>query len=630
MAIKNVQRPFSILTSATGSATLSQQTGRTSDNKLVVVSTATDDGAGNFYGALGTVNYAAKTAVIKVVEHDRSTTSYQADHEHADAFEVAIADGGGSRTGNNKKGGDYSTASVGEQILAGSTVVATYRVAPAVPMAKTMTFTPPGVSMDLCPLTSDAVVPGSVRFQWMGESYSDFEGRIYRDRSLGNAGVDSGAIDYATGTVLMTDYVVGPGGFSLESLWTQRIKWKTASIFMRTQAAPIKPTGFVLNLLDASGAALTATGDLDGNLTGAHMRGKIDYLTGVVELQFGDYVLDAELTPDEKAEWWYALADVGAVHPDKIWRPWPVDPSSLRYNSVAFFYLPIDADLLGLDPVRLPQDGRVPIFRVGSYAVVGHSATTATATVSNGQVIDCSRERLSRVRVTGADGAVIHTGYSADLDAGLVTFTDVTGYSQPVKIDHRIEDLVRVSDVQINGRLAFTRQLSHDYPLGSVVSSALIAGDLKARVSHLFDQQTWDGVTWQNSVEGDAAVASYNDALAPIVVTNEGALTERWALHFTSSTAFRIIGENVGVIGTGSTGADAQPINPITGTPYFLLAAAGWGSGWAAGNVLRINTVGALTPFAAIRTVQQGIAAGTDYQFELLGRGDVDRPPSAP
>lgn len=385
----------------------------------------------------------------------------------------------------------------------------------------------------------------------------------------------------------------------------------------------------VLNLIDTTGAALTAVGDLNGNLTGAHMRGKIDYLTGVVELQFGDFVLDASLTPAQKAEWWYDAADIGAVQAEKIWRPWPVDPTTLRYNSVAFFYLPIDADLLGLDPVRLPQDGRVPIYRVGSYVVVGHSHTTGPVTVSNGQTINTGRTRLSRVRVTGADGAVINTGYLANLDAGTVTITDITGYVQPITIDDRIEDLVRVSDVQINGRLTFTRQLSHDFPMGSIVSSALIAGDLKARVSHLFDQYTWDGTTWLDATEGQQAVAAYNDALAPIVVTNEGALTERWALRFTSSTAFQIVGEHVGVIGTGSTGADCAPINPITSTPYFTVLSIGWGSGWVAGNILRINTVGALTAFAAIRTVQQGIAAGTDYQFELLGRGDVDRPPSA-
>ena len=45
------------------------------------------------------------------------------------------------------------------------------------------------------------------------------------------------------------------------------------------------------------------------------------------------------------------------------------------------------------------------------------------------------------MRVLGQDGAVIHTGYTADLEAGTVAFNDVTGYSQPVTIEHRIEDM---------------------------------------------------------------------------------------------------------------------------------------------------------------------------------------------
>jgi len=58
-------------------------------------------------------------------------------------------------------------------------------------------------------------------------------------------------------------------------------------------------------------------------------------------LQFGDYVLDSSLTPEQKAEWWYNAADVGVIEADKIWRPWPVDPTTLRYSSVAYFYLPL-------------------------------------------------------------------------------------------------------------------------------------------------------------------------------------------------------------------------------------------------------------------------------------------------
>ena len=51
----------------------------------------------------------------------------------------------------------------------------------------------------------------------------------------------------------------------------------------------------------------------------------------------------------------------------------------------------------------------------------------------------------------------------------------------------------------------------------------------------------------------------------------------------------------------------------------------GWGSGWAVGNVLRFNTVGAMTPVWVVRTVQQGPNTGTEHSLNLLSRGDVDR-----
>jgi len=630
MAIQYVDRPFSVTKSGSNTATLTQESGTTSDNKVVVVHTATDDGAGNFPGTLGTVNYAAKAISLKVVQFDRSTSSYKADHENASAFETAIADGGGSGGSSAMKGGQYGTASVGEEMFAGTSIVARYRVAPAVPQSKTMTFTPPAITFDLCPYTSDAIVPGSVQFTWMGQTYSDFEGVIYRGRTTTDSGVASGTLDYSTGLARMTDYVVGAGAFALQSLWTRRIAWQTASIFFRTQAAPIKPSGFVMTMLDTQGNAITATGDLDGNFTGPHMRGKLDYQTGVGELQSGDYVLDADLTAAQKAEWWYDAADVGAVQAGKIWRPWPVDPTSFRYNSVSYFYLPIDADILGLDPVRLPQDGRVPIYRVGSYIVISHTASTTPATLSNGQTVNCARTRLSRVRLVGSDGATINTGYTADLDAGTVTAVDVTGWAQPVYVEHHIEQLERLRDVQIQGAVATVGQLTHDFPAGSVVSSAIAAQTLRARVSAFWDQGTWDGITWADSIVGNPAPATYNDALAPVELTNAGALTERFALRFTNSTTFECIGEHMGFIGTGNINADFAPINPISGVPYFTLRALGWGTGWAAGNVLFAHFAGAIYPFACIRTVQMGPAAGTDYTFELLGRGDVDRPPSAP
>jgi hypothetical protein len=121
-------------------------------------------------------------------------------------------------------------------------------------------------------------------------------------------------------------------------------------------------------------------------------------------------------------------------------------------------------------------------------------------------------------------------------------------------------------------------------------------------------------------------LAQFNEGQYPILTTNRGAITERWALIFTNTTAFNIVGESVGVIGTGNTAAACAPVNPATGAAYFTLPALGWGSGWAVGNVLRFNTAACGAPFWPIRTVLQGPASVDSDVFSIAFRGDVDRP----
>ncbi len=625
-------RAISISTDPASSASITEEAATTEDGRVIALRTVTDNGAGGFLDSMGTVNYATRQVQIKVVSFDRTTFSYKSDHERPTDFEHSLEGDGTTTTA--LKGAQYSTASVGEEVLAGSSVVARYRVGASLPRPHTQTYTPSSVKIDLCPYTSHRIVPGSVQFRWMGQVYSDFEGVIYRGRTDSTPGIASGTISYAAGTALMTDYVVGgtgPTDFQLLSLWTQNIPWSTASIFFRTQAAPIKPTGMVLTLLDLEGNALTATGDLGGNLIGTHMWGKFDYQTGLGELMFGDFVIDSSLTTEQKTEWWYDPADVGAVQAGKIWRPWPVDPTTLRYNSVAYFYLPLDADIIGLDPVRLPPDGRVPIYRVGTYVVIGHTGVVPAATYTAGQTINCARDRLSRVYLIGADGQLIRTGYTPNLDAGTIAVTDVTGWVQPVTVKHRIEQMARVADVQIDGTLKLTKQLAHVFPVGSVVSSAIMAGNLRARALPVFDQQTWGGVTWSDVTDGNPAPATYNDGAFPVVVTNKGAITERFALRvLTGGTDVEVIGEHVGNLGTFSRNTAIAPINPISGVPYFTLAAAGWGAGWVPGNTLFLPTVGTYYPMAVIRATQPSEAIGTDYAFELTERGDIDRAPTNP
>ncbi|WP_278534952.1 hypothetical protein, partial [Delftia acidovorans] len=502
-------------TSASTSSSHSKTSYQTSKTQDTVRHQLTDDGQGSF-GPDGTINYAGKTLNVRLLRLDSRTEGYNSDYEDAKTFETTSMSGGGSDPGSSNsssKGGARSDTSVSEELLAASTVTVSYAEGFAGAQQHSMNYTPEPLTLDLCPYTADYIVPGSVRFRWMGHVYEDYDGVLVRDRTASAAGTVAGALDYSSGVARIYDYVVDgqPTDLTVESLWTVRQNWTTASIFMRTAAAPVKPSGFVLNLADATGEQITASAGVDGVISGTHLRGRIDYQSGVVELQFGDYVLDSSLTAAQKAEWWYSADDIGAVQPDRIWRPWPVDPTTLRYNSVSYFYLPLDADIIGLDPVRLPQDGRVPIYRVGSYVVVSHSASVGPAQLSAGQTTNCGRTRLSRVYLIGADGQLIQQGWTPNLDAGTVAIQDTTGWVQPVRVEHRIEEMARVSDVQISGMLTLTKALSHEFPVGSIVSSALItaAPGLRSRVSHLFDQNTWTN-KWQDTVDGQEALASYN------------------------------------------------------------------------------------------------------------------------
>lgn len=505
-------------------------------------------------------------------------------------------------------------------VAAGSQLKASFRTANA-GNTNSQNHQAGALRLDVTPGFSETIVPGSVAFYLGAKLYYDRAGSIYTnlDPVTGVATL-AGTINYSTGEISITNWTPQVAQASaLRSLTTSMDQKLVDQVTFRVPVAPVRNGSLQVLATRLDGGQVNVTADINGRVQTADVTLQVDYETGVVVARFGQWVNAA----GNEAKPWYPGAD-GVREDGKVWKPAPVFANTIRYNAVGFTYLPLDASILGLDPVRLPQDGRAVIFRAGGFVVLGHTKSV-TGAVANGQTINHARVRLSRVRVIGADGQVINTGYTSDLEAGTTTFTDVSGYAQPVTVEDRIEDLVQLSDVQINGALAFTRQVTHDYPAGSKVSSALIAGDLRARYEGVFDQQTWANV-WANAVSGSNAPASYNDVANPIEVKNLGAITERWAIVFTSNTQFNIVGEHVGIIGTGVTGVDCAPVNPATGTPYFTLKSAGWGAGWAQGNALRFNTVGAQFPFWVIRTIQQGPETVEADSFTLLIRGDVDRP----
>lgn len=503
--------------------------------------------------------------------------------------------------------------------VAGGWVKARYRTAGSL-NAHQHTETWDSVDLDLTPEYKENIVPGSVRATFGGKTLLDRLGTIVTDLDHATGAATAvGAVDYGGGSVTLDAWTPGAANSgSVVAMLTNLNAMPVDTLAFRVPAVPVRPGSFIFQFVRIGEEGLsTVTAATNGEITAPNVYGSIDYETGIVRLRFGAWVIAA----GNEAQWWY---DADGIVDGKVFRPDMVMADTLRFACVSYSYLPLDADVLGLNPVRLPTDGRVVVFKPGDVLVVHHNGYIVGT--YNNQSVNCGRTRLARVRVFDSAGdAVDPAKWTSDLDAGTVQIGDMSGVSQPITIEHRVEDMSLCSDAQINGLLTVTRPLTHDFPIpGSHVSSALIVGDMQARYSNLFEQSSWTGV-WSDTLIGSQPTASYNDAIFPVEVDNAGAIQERWALIFTSTTQVRVVGENVGQIAEGQSISNPISLNnPATGRPYFTIQPGGWGTGWAAGNVLRFNTVASNFPVWVARTIQQGPATEDSDSFCLQIRGDID------
>ncbi|MDT3672845.1 MAG: hypothetical protein ROZ37_21210 [Aromatoleum sp.] len=469
-----------------------------------------------------------------------------------------------------------------------------------------------GLTLDLTATVGDPVVATSVLLSVTGSLYVDRGGVLYQDPSVTTgAALVAGSIDYSSGRATLTRWADNTAvGVQVLACLTQYGEWKAIDASFRAPVAPLKPESVTITSTAADGAQITAAADPDGVIAGTYARGAVNYEFGTAWVEFGELVAG-------------------------VWQPREVLPATIRYNAVGYTYLPLNADILGIDPVRLPPDGRVPIYRPGDVVMILHAADTAPQTVLTGGTVELGRTRIAWVRVIDATGASVTSGYTLDRAAGIVTFADVAGIAMPVTVRHTVGDLRQITDAQISGQLTVARPLTHAFPAGeSIVASCLIHGDRRARVSAVWDQATWDG-TWADSIKGSEATATLDVIAHPITVTNEGAETERWLLRWTSTTNVELIGERRGLVYSGAFTADIAPINSRTrntdgtgGTPYLTIPVAANGGGWSAGNVVRINTVGALADIWLARSIQQSdepLGTGADG-CELYALGNIDRP----
>lgn len=444
------------------------------------------------------------------------------------------------------------------------------------------------------------IVPGSVVLDIGGELwFDDGDGRLLRnyDTTTG-VGTALGTINYSNTEVEITNYdgrpltaTVTPIAILIGDDWSV-IKSAT----FRTAAAPLRPNGFTVRGDDfGDGTQYNGEADNQGTISGDGISGEVNLQNGIAEFDF----------------------------------PAPVLASTLFYNMVAFKQIPLDPDILGLDPVRLPADGRVPILRDADILVLTHTQKDLINSPAADLVVDAGRDKLHAAWIEDDEGVRLDPAmYALDKEAGTATlanpFTAQDSEQNPLTGDlhfvHRIDDMALCTEARIDGSLQLAQPLYHDFPANDTwVASAVYLGDLQARVRN-WASYTVDPGDYES--EGTPTTANYNLIAYPVAIDNKGSVPERWKIKFTSTTAFELYGEQRGLVATGSTNADFSPTNPQTGTPYFTILADGWGSGWSVGNTARFETEAAAAPMWMIRTVLPGQATVDDDQIKIELRGD--------
>ena len=498
----------------------------------------------------------------------------------------------------------------------------------------THTVTANKLKLDLSSGFDEQILTGSARFKVGADTYLDRTGLLYRNvNPANNSGIQSGVIQYGTGIVEIDSWTPNTDNtITLESLTTTTDLLPVNKISFRTPIMPIRPQSLTVVVGTIEFGQLTLTADENGVIETSRAHGQVNWDNGFVTIYFytKTKITEANRAEIEANDWYDPLLEYDDLDGRYINVPVWVDASSVRYNAVAYTYIPLDSEILGLSATRLPIDGRVPIFRVGGIGIVSSSKSQELPDAIAGTTYDLNDQRISWVELEDANGTkVAFDLYTVDYDYGRVTLGGdfvLGNLVAPLTVKYRYQDMGLIRDVQINGQLTFTKPLTHNYDaVDTIVGSALVIGDMQARYTRKFVQQAWNSV-WNDESTGSAISANYNDSLYPLQVTNKGAIQERWAIVFTGADTFYCVGEYTGRLAlNGSTSVDYAPINPVTGVPYFTIKKEGWGAGWANGNVLRFNTIAANFPVWVIRTVKQSEPAVLSDQFQIMLRGDIDR-----
>lgn len=517
---------------------------------------------------------------------------------------------------------------------AGATITAKYvKSGTATVLNKSGFIETPPFGFSVKRARTDAITPGSVRMTLNGRTYLDRDGTlVYNVDPQNNAGTVGGSINYAGGWAVIDDWAQGDGQINITSLGLTASTSPTNRLFFRTPGAPILTASLTVQAVSYENAQLIqATADVNGNIDGPLITGKVSTETGIVQVFFGEWVTAA----GNEGEWWFNADAVDGS--GNIFKPHRIVPSSAKFSAVVLTSIPLDPDILGLDPILLPSDGRVPIFQAGDSLMAVQRNVVQDPDPTAGEIVDLGIDNVKFVRVRDANAADVPSDrYTIDSAAGNLQWAnplDLSAFTAPFDIEALSYFKRLAADVQINGKV--TMASGAPFPMDSVAADIFLASklifkpdggnqDLQALALNLFTQEAWTG-EWSDEQIGGGTTGQFDDINFPIGMSNNGSITERWRIEFIDATTVNVIGETFGQVLTAvPITQNIAPINPATNTPYFTLDAGGWSGGWEVGNVVRFNTLGANDPVWIIRSTQPGDAPGlpTD-QFIAHLQGDT-------
>jgi hypothetical protein len=433
------------------------------------------------------------------------------------------------------------------------------------------------------------------------------DGRLYKTTSLITAEMlHVGNINYAAKTfTIVSDSITLQSMKVLSCSGTNGSSAVSAMVF-RTPGAPVKAGQLTMKAVTSAGRELLAStteAGVIGAETGVGIYGQLDNESGVGRVVFGEWV--DGLDPDNQNAEWFVGAPYDATN-NLVWKPYMINASDVTINCVIESYLPLDKDLIGLNPIKLPISGRVPIFRDGNVILVQHplwydlpdpldnvNPVDEDLAFSVGrtdvQVLELysfptakqleDGTQISPVLIPEIDSQSASENYVFDLSLGEVTIktgftypTDAEGTRNPLKILHVQEEMKLVASSQITGHLAITTPFEYDYPVpGTSVSSVLPIGNMFSRMYNEFEMTSWPGYFSDSRPSGiNDPLASFNFVDYPLRTLNKSAVKERWAIIFQSSTNVQVVGENVGILVENlqvvGLAADGSGLNTWTGS----------------------------------------------------------------